>query len=825
MLRQSMKLTMVTVPFQGHCKILMKLAKEMLKTNPRLEITFVVTAWNDVRMDDEEVKQLKECGINVVLLNDDKNIQGSAPMKFTFPRVEKLTDSVIDACKNSDYIMYDFFSPEGYIAGKHLNIPTICSMPAIMGAFNRNNTLFQQGLIENESYIHSLEKKYKILLKDKMEMVSDGFFIPSDFQNVIWTWPSLLQAPKDVKSFIDERKQTDKYLFMRLDGEKLDSKHEIIQSAIKLRSSGKKIIYVSLGTVVTKNLWDHEESVRDFANKIFDVVLKNYANRDEDEVIISIGRKVEDIPILKDKPKNFHIYESVPQAELLKQVDLFVTHAGGNSVNDAIDSGTPMVAIPFFGDQHVCAEYIAQKNIGLSFLHEEKERELAINTQSKLFFRKSLNESSLVSAMDKVLRDPSFKKNIQTLKSKSPVTQEMFLRSLQIWKSVGWKEGDLLYGCASDRNKFAELTLHKNYFRLGDMRPFTQLFPNQNGQEILPRIIDQYHDVLTNSENYKKELIDTHSEIYRKTIKEYGDFLRSHPKYLQPIGNLDHITPDKGRAYLETLWNMCLGGIEFFTTVKKQTIHFMMGVFSDKYNEAPIRELQWIKQNWSNDAVREHVKFYTIHQGSVKEVDPEKMSWFSSVRPTPSLIDVAPENAGLNPSKWKKFQNELQAKAQQVNPHLFFNHMKQQYNNELKTFQESKLDVIEVKTHPDFARKSLESGEVYLYALLPKEGLRIVKKYLGETKISHAIAADNKPVICSGEVRMREIHVDGKTRHALDISNDSGHYMPSTIGLPQVISAFEKLNMSVYRVTGVLPGLKDSFDKVDENMKPVFLGR
>lgn len=814
-----LNLTLISVPFMGHFKILMKLALQLITQNSDLKLKFIITGWKNIQLNPQDVKEMKEAGIDVIQISDDDDIQNSAPMKFTFPRVVKLTDSVINICKNSDYIIYDFFSPEGYIAGKKLNIPTFCSVPAIMGPFDKSHALFQQGLDENAEYFKWIFNKYQINLTQNLEMVSDGFFIPSQYQNIIWTWPGLLQEEKSISSYTHQRKFKDTYFFMRLEPEKSILCDNLVQKAKELHQQGKKIIYVSLGTVVTQNLWNHESAVKNFVIEIFSILMKQYANHAKYHVIISTGRPIEDISLFKTIPNNFHIYQSVPQAALLNEVDLFITHAGGNSVNEAIDAGTPMIAIPFFGDQHICAEYITHKKVGISFLHEEKSREKAINTQSKLFFRHSLSEDTLSKAIETILHDKTYKKNIDILKKKNPINAELFHRVLKNRKILDWREGDLLYGCTPDRNKLAELTLLQHHFKLGDMRGFSQLFPNAEGRDILPRIIDQFHDVLTRPETYQMELKQSNSSIYQKTLQEYESFLKSNSHYLQPIGDLKQITPDKGRAYLETLWNMCLGGLEFFTTIKRHTIHFVVGMFNNLYNEAAVRELDWIRQHWKNDLVRQHVKFYIINNGYIQQANPVSMDWFAKVRPTSALIDVLPEKMNVNQTQWNSFKQELQQKAQIINPHLFFNHLKPLYHQEVKTFHESKLSVIPVKTHPELAKEALQTGDVYIYALLPKDGLRIMKKTQNEFKISHAALAENKNVICAGEVRMRTILVNEKKQRALDISNDSGHYMPDMKGLPQVIKIFENLKLPIYRVTGVHPKVIDSIDRVSQNLQ------
>src|SRR4029078_5671370 len=102
----------------------------------------------------------------------------------------------------------------------------------------------------------------------------------------------------------------------------IESKDSILRKIKNLKQQGKKVIYFSLGTVITKNLWNHEESVKSFVNQIFSILLKNYTNHPAYEFVISTGRPIGELDVLNDKPENFHIYESVPQSELLKDCDL-----------------------------------------------------------------------------------------------------------------------------------------------------------------------------------------------------------------------------------------------------------------------------------------------------------------------------------------------------------------------------------------------------------------------------------------------------------------------------------------------------------------------
>ena len=81
------------------------------------------------------------------------------------------------------------------------------------------------------------------------------------------------------------------------------------------------------------------------------------------DVIISVGQKF-DVRKLKGVPSNIHIYKSVPQLDVLKISDVFVTHGGMNSVSEALVYSTPMVVIPFVSDQTVNARCIEKLGVG-----------------------------------------------------------------------------------------------------------------------------------------------------------------------------------------------------------------------------------------------------------------------------------------------------------------------------------------------------------------------------------------------------------------------------------------------------------------------------
>ncbi len=116
------------------------------------------------------------------------------------------------------------------------------------------------------------------------------------------------------------------------------------------RLVNKKVVYISLGTLHNNN------------PSFYDICISAFRGS-EYIVVISIGFQI-DPNDFSDYPRNFIIKQSVPQQILLKQVDLFITHAGMNSVNEAICHGVPMLLLPHQFEQYLIAQKVEEIGIG-----------------------------------------------------------------------------------------------------------------------------------------------------------------------------------------------------------------------------------------------------------------------------------------------------------------------------------------------------------------------------------------------------------------------------------------------------------------------------
>jgi zeaxanthin glucosyltransferase len=165
-----------------------------------------------------------------------------------------------------------------------------------------------------------------------------------------------------------------------------------------MRSTGKKVVYCSFGTV------DTEKNIKSFIARV-----SNAAVQMDIIVIISAKNAGE-----YDSP-NVKIFNWVPQRLVLAHCDLFITHGGINSVHDAIQAGVPMIVYPIENgyDQNGNSSRVIHHGLGLRGDFD--------NDTTDEMKRK----------MSEIFDDIRFRKNIQTLREKtSYYTTDNFVKML-----------------------------------------------------------------------------------------------------------------------------------------------------------------------------------------------------------------------------------------------------------------------------------------------------------------------------------------------------------------------------------------------------------
>lgn len=603
-----MKILILSPPFSGHLNVINYLKADL---QDRHNVLLIITGWKNI----EPSNINKNDKTNILLHKTD--ITTSDPMTFTLSRVCDLTIDCINICKkfNPDLVIYDFFSLEGFITAKLLSIPYICSIPAMIGPFNKNNKFFTTKLNnpENQELFNKIKAAYNVnLLESNIQQVSDGMLIPSDI-NILWSYEKIIEC-HDYLKFRNLTKNNFVIVGPREPKSKLSNIIELYNVTPTLHFQ-KKIIYISFGTVTTQNLWNHNTKAKCFIIDVFRNIIDIIKGHDEFDVIIATGRVDIDI----EWPTNFKVYEQVDQLEVLSRAHMFITHCGGNSFNEAVHHNVPMIGIPFFGNQHLIAEKIRKLSLGVSFLHESVDESKCISTaDDNPYFRKSFTKVNLDRAIKEImLYHKSFVRNFEKIKNKQKLREIMIAYHNYPLK---WKNGDLLYGTNIDRVNLIKYLKAEDDFRICKYQPFSQLFCDKTDKELLPRILDIYNDGFLDNNCFPVESSSRFTQ-YSKNISEFRQWLKQNKQFIVPLTSFDDIDDMSGETRDQVIWNICLGGIEFFTQIKGYTIHFVLESYS-KVNKATTLELDYIRNNW--DRLRSKICFYKLNSkyGLLMKVNP-----------------------------------------------------------------------------------------------------------------------------------------------------------------------------------------------------------
>lgn len=161
-------------------------------------------------------------------------------------------------------------------------------------------------------------------------------------------------------------------------------------------------IYVSLGTV-----FNNKPEVIGKIITALDIPIY--------QIIVSAGGAYETLQQNR-LPPNAMLFKHVPQVRLLPLVDLFITHGGNNSTNEALAAGIPMITLPVGGEQGDNASRIVYLGVG------------------KRLDSAHFSEAQLLSAVEEIRTHPSFQARSTQIKESLQKTQGLLTAS----QSIGW---------------------------------------------------------------------------------------------------------------------------------------------------------------------------------------------------------------------------------------------------------------------------------------------------------------------------------------------------------------------------------------------------
>ncbi|MCM3570237.1 macrolide family glycosyltransferase [Neobacillus mesonae] len=279
--------------------------------------------------------------------------------------------SVLEQIKGEkfDYIIHDSMFGCGRLLARLLQLPAISSCTS----FAQMKTSFDEMLLHLSKHIPAeTYTEYQRLAAKAEERY--GVEIHSPYEVFCNPAPlTIVYTSRDFQPLGKEFDQT--YKFVGPSISKRLTSGDFDFTEIK----GKKIIYISLGTVFNQAM--------DFYKMCFDA----FKNTDY-TVVMSIGEKTRTSD-LEEIPGNFIVKNYVPQIELLKYSKLFITHGGMNSVHEGLYYGVPLIVIPQSADQPVIAGQVANTGTGIQLqmesLSEKQLREAAEHVLIQISYHKA----------------------------------------------------------------------------------------------------------------------------------------------------------------------------------------------------------------------------------------------------------------------------------------------------------------------------------------------------------------------------------------------------------------------------------------------------
>mmetsp|Transcript_66240 Transcript_66240/g.191204 ORF Transcript_66240/g.191204 Transcript_66240/m.191204 type:complete len:540 (-) Transcript_66240:307-1926(-) len=206
------------------------------------------------------------------------------------------------------------------------------------------------------------------------------------------------------------------------DGTRLDAnpsdESEIVARVHAARATGRKVVAVSMGTVITGDSpevgWDARPmgpggvrrglTGRELCRAAWAAAFDAFGAEDAEAgplLIVALGPQPDALGEVRP-PANAICRPSIPQVDVLKAgVDLFLTHGGQNSFTESLASGAPVVVCPGFGDQPVNARKAEALGVGLQVPRPEPDEEQAAEAAARY-------RADVAEALRRVVAEPAF---------------------------------------------------------------------------------------------------------------------------------------------------------------------------------------------------------------------------------------------------------------------------------------------------------------------------------------------------------------------------------------------------------------------------------
>jgi MGT family glycosyltransferase len=364
------KVLMVNGNVHGHINPTLPLVKELVKRGE--EVFYFSTSEFKQKIEAADAEFI-EYGSGLADFFNGFKPNGNHPFYTLIEFILKMDQVVVPLVLKKisnikfDYMIHDSMFGGGSILSKILSLPAICSCTSFaMNNLPMPSHMFQPGFHPQlDNFSKELETAKKDWEVNDLNIMD--IFFKKESLNLVYT-SRLFQPQAD--SFDDSFKFVGPSITER--NEEMDFPLEELK--------GYKVVYISMGTINNDCLEFYKKCLAAFAGENMKVVL-------------SVGKKV-DISSFQNIPANFIIKEYLPQLEVLKISDIFVSHGGLNSVSEALYFGVPVIAIPQANDQPMVTRQLVNLGAGIGLKNEEVTPELLRDSVNKALSDKSFRMMS-----------------------------------------------------------------------------------------------------------------------------------------------------------------------------------------------------------------------------------------------------------------------------------------------------------------------------------------------------------------------------------------------------------------------------------------------
>ena len=317
-----MRVLMVNLPYAGHTNPTLPLVRELVRRGHRVDY-----------VNEESFRgKIEAAGASFIPYRDYPEHPGEEQRKRTSFRAA--FDTAMALSGPYDLLIYEMFFYPGIEIARRKGIP--CVRQFSQPAWSEETWRQAPGVFKLSA---RLIDRQVLSGRDARRMgfprssLRDGVIGSRPDLNIVYL-PEAFQACR--ASFGED------YLFLVPEPSSVPA-----DTVIPYERMTKPIVYISLGSIIS-NRGFCRECFRAFGGKPFSVILNTGKVPPE-----SLGRI----------PENIFAYGFVPQVEVLGHADVFLTHCGMNSINEALCLGVPMVAMPFINDQLTNAARLVELGI------------------------------------------------------------------------------------------------------------------------------------------------------------------------------------------------------------------------------------------------------------------------------------------------------------------------------------------------------------------------------------------------------------------------------------------------------------------------------